>query len=97
MSIYRCSWEEYAGGFDGFPSRKIGDGHEAGMDLAIERMFPGDRAKQTSFLEQMIDIAKPVDLDFDLQSDKDLAEEGVRLDNIGKLNAACSQLITVQC
>lgn len=90
-----CSWEEYAGGFDGYPSPEIGDGHEKGMDLAIERMFPGDFDKQTSFLQAMIAIAQPIDLDH--PQDVARADGGERMRNIGKLNDACSSLITVSC
>ena len=91
----RCSWEEYAGGFDGFPSPAIGDGHEKGMDLAIQRMFPGDHTKQTAFLVAMIAIAQPVDMDF--PQDEARADNGGRMSNIHKLNAACSELITISC
>lgn len=91
----RCSWQEYAGGFDGFPSGGINDGHEKGMDEAITQMFPGNYEKQTAFLQEMIRIADPVDLDW--PDDKAIADGGERMRNIGKLNAACSQLITIQC
>ena len=91
----RCSWEEYAGGFDGYPSPEIGDGHEKGMDMAIEQMFPGNRAKQTAFLVAMIGIAQPVDMDF--PQDKERADNGERMNNIHKLDAACSQLISISC
>ena len=91
----RCSWEEYAGGFDGFPSPEIGDGHEKGMDMAIQQMWPGDHAKQTKFLQEMIAIAKPVDMDF--PEDEARADNGERMNNIRKLNDACSQLIAINC
>ena len=93
--LFRCSWEEYAGGFDGYPSPAIDDGHEKGMDMAIKLMFPGDRTKQTAFLVSMIDIAKPIDMDF--PEDEARANNGERMNNIRKLNSACSQLVSVCC
>lgn len=65
------------------------------MDLAIERMFPGDRATQTAFLVAMIAKAQPVDMDF--PQDKARADNGGRMSNIHKLNAACSELVSVSC
>ena len=91
----RCTWQEYAGGFDGFPSPEIGDGHEKGMDMTIQQMFPGDHATQTAFLVAMIAEAQPVDLDF--PEDEARADNGGRMSNIHKLDAACSSLISVSC
>ena len=91
----RCTWEEFAGGFDGYPSKGIDDGHEKGMDEAIKEMFPGDFDKQTAFLRAMIEMADPVNLDH--PQDIERADNGERMNNIGKLGAACSSLVTISC
>jgi hypothetical protein len=90
-----CSWEEYAGGFDGMPSPGIDDGHEKGLDLAIKQMFPSGKTEQEAFLGAMLAIAKPTDLDF--PQDKERADGGVRMENIRKLNDACGQLLYNTC
>jgi hypothetical protein len=63
--------------------------------MAIKQMFPGDFSKQTKFLTTMIDIAQPINLDY--PQDKARADGGERMRNIGKLNAACSQLVSISC
>lgn len=41
------------GGFNGYSSPKTGDGHEEGMDKAIQQMLPGGGATQTALLQAM--------------------------------------------
>ena len=65
------------------------------MDMAIKQMFPGDKSKQTAFLVAMIEIGKPIDMDF--PQDEERADNGERMNNIRKLNAACSSLISISC
>ena len=63
--------------------------------MAIQQMFPGDVTTQTEFLQAMIARAQPVDMDF--PQDEARADNGGRMSNIHKLNAACSALISVSC
>lgn len=63
--------------------------------MAIEQMFPGDGAKQTAFLQAMIARANPVDLEH--PQDEARADNGERMNNINKLNGACSSLISISC
>ena len=94
MCSCRCELEEYAGGFDGYPSKKVGDGHEKDLDTAVRQMLPGSSSKQNKFMAALVNKANPRNLDF--PKDKAIADGGVRKSNIRKLNNACRQLITVK-
>lgn len=93
VHAYRCVLEEYAGGFDGYPSSKVGDGHEKDLDTAVQQMLPGNRAKQNAFMKALVQQANPVNLSYPKDIKK--ADGGTRMANIGKLNSVCRRLITV--
>eukprot|EP00892_Ulva_mutabilis_P011288 jgi/Ulvmu1/8531/UM044_0065.1 len=103
----RCTFSEYAGGFDGFWSTDAGDGHEDGLALAAKRML-GDKGARVGasagrnnprnrfvneFLQEVRDRARPVDLDH--PEDEGIADGGKRVDNIRKASKACTELIQV--
>jgi hypothetical protein len=93
QATYSCVWGDYAGGVDGYPSGAIDGGHVVGMDEAIKQMFPGNSETQNSFLRDMTDLAQRVNLH--LPQDKEIADNGKRMETIGELNKACSCLVNV--
>lgn len=65
------------------------------MDDAIKEMFPGDQVKQEAFLKAMLEGANLVNVR--RPQDNGRVFGGVRQENIDKLNASCSDLITITC
>eukprot|EP00892_Ulva_mutabilis_P001298 jgi/Ulvmu1/11169/UM072_0005.1 len=103
----RCTFSEYAGGFDGFWSTDAGDGHEDGLALAAKLMLgdTGARVGESAgrnnshnnyvneFLLAVRDLAGPANLDY--PEDAALADGGKRVENIRKASKACTELIQV--
>lgn len=88
---WKCELEEYAGGFDGFPSPEVDDDHEVDLDEAVKKLLPHGKHTQDCFLQKLVEVGQPLDMDY--PEDEAKADNGKRMENIGKLNAACTSLL----
>lgn len=103
-----CELAEYAGGFDGYWSVDAGDGHEDGFAAAVKGMLRDKaaavgasvgknqprNARVNKFMQDLRDRTNPLDMDY--PRDEAKADGGMRMENIHKASAVCTQMISVR-